>query len=59
MRHAILARALSPLVAACGPTPEERDAAVAGWTHPMGVARGPEGHGAPHWGLPPPDQKMA
>jgi len=111
MRHAILALALSPLVAACGPTPEERDAAVAafatvevvfqhprcanchvpgdapgaGWTHPMGVARGPEGHGAPglpcstchaeenppasygphappgapHWGLPPPDQKMA
>ena len=53
--------------------------------HPMGVVRGPEGHGAlglpcaschgeknspasyglhappgaPHWGLPPPDQKMA
>ncbi len=111
MRHAILALALSPLIAACGPTPEERDAAVAafatvelvfqhprcanchipgdapgaGWTHPMGVARGPEGHGAPglpcatchaesnppesygpnappgapHWALPPPDQKMA
>ena len=61
------------------------DAPGAGWTHPMGVVRGPEGHGAPglpcstchaesnspasygvhappgapHWGLPPPDQKMA
>ena len=56
-----------------------------GMPHPMGVARGPEGHGAvglpcaschgdknspisygphappgaPHWGLPPPDKKMA
>ena len=61
------------------------DAPGAGWTHPMGVVRGPDGHGAaglpcstchaeanppasygpdappgaPHWGLPPPDQKMA
>ena len=99
------------LLAACGPTPEEREAAIAafatieqvfqhprcanchipgdapgaGWTHAMGVVRGADGHGAPglpcstchaeenspesygpnappgapHWGLPPPDQKMA
>ncbi|HEY0503359.1 MAG TPA: hypothetical protein VGD42_07680 [Lysobacter sp.] len=65
-----------------GDGPLVSDSAV---PHPMGVARGPEGHGAlglpcstchgeknlpasygphappgaPHWGLPPPDQKMA
>lgn len=111
MRHVIVAFALSPLLCACGPTPEERaqglaafatveavfqhprcanchvpgDAPGAGWVHAMGVVRGPDGHGAPglpcstchaesnppesyganlppgapHWGLPPPDQKMA
>lgn len=111
MRHAYLAFLSLPLVAGCGPTPEERAAALeafatvevvfqhprcanchvpgdapgAGWVHPMGVVRGPEGHGAPglpcstchgeanppasygahappgapHWGLPPPEQKMA
>jgi hypothetical protein len=61
------------------------EAPGAGWVHPMGVVRGPAGHGAqglpcstchgesnspgafgshappgaPHWGLPPPHQKMA
>ena len=63
----------------------EKDTPGAGWVHPQGVVRGPEGHGAPglscsschgesnppasfglrappgapHWGLPPPNQKMA
>ncbi|MGQ0383249.1 MAG: hypothetical protein ACT4UP_00980 [Gammaproteobacteria bacterium] len=111
MHRAFVAFASLAILAACGPTPEERerataafatveivfqhprcanchipgDAPGAGWVHPMGVLRGPEGHGAPglpcstchgednppdsfgphappgapHWGLPPPEQKMA
>ena len=111
MRNVMIVLAPCALLAACGPTPEERalaveafttveqvfqhprcanchvpgDAPGAGWTHPMGVVRGAAGHGgpglpcstchgetnppesygpnappgAPHWGLPPPDQKMA